>query len=326
MHRSGWNYLWLAIACLCLAGCGGGGLTLSGGSVPVGGRAITGTALLPDSTPAANAQVAVRSLPVGATLQTASTDSSGRFTVQGVPTNSDISVVITQSSGNRLEVVIPRAGLSANPRQPLDIGSVTALTTLVAAAIHLEHGPAPEDADSIISNQEDHLTMRVHDAGYSMEMQRQFITDSNSLQAQALTLIVPVANTELAAFRMTPSADTADTALNGLLGYVRAAHRRELHLSGSKRSALISAQLAGTIYSPDTVAAALTSAGVPHVTSVEVTAASQRERTELTELANMGSGITAYEALVIAADVNSHGGFQADQNMLDKFLAALLKP
>ena len=318
--------LLIAAVCLSPAGCGGGaGLLLSGGSVPVGGRVVTGTAVLPTGAAVANAHVTVRSVPVGTVLQTGATDSNGRFKVLGIPTSGDISIVISQPPANTLEAVVPRMSLTTNPGQPLDIGNVTALTTLVAAALHLEHGPAPEDAHSIVMNQQGHLTMQAHDAGFSVDMQNHFIDDPNSLMAQALTLLSPVANTELTAFAANPSADTASDALNGLLGYVHAPHQRDLHLSDTTRTALINKQLAGTVYTPDSVAAALNSAGGMQFTAAGVSAASQKERMQLAGLANLGTGITPFEALVIAADGNNHGGFQLDQHGMDSFLTNLLK-
>lgn len=329
MHKAGCvplsRVFFIIIGIHSLAGCGGGGtLGLTGGSVPLGGRVVTGVAVLPDNTAVANAQVSVRSLPSGAIIRTSSTDSMGRFSVPGIPASGDISVVVSQPPKNTLEAIVPRSSLNANSDQPVDIGSVTALTTVVSAALHLEHGPAPEDAQSIVMNQQGQLTMQVHDARYSVDMQKQFIDDPSSAMAQALTLIVPTANSELTALAATPNSDTASAALNGLLGYVRAAHKRPIHLSDQTRAALTNAELAGKIYTPEAIAASLQSAGVQRVTGVDVSAASQHEHTELSALGSSGNGITAFEALVIASDVSTHGGFQLDQGSLNKFLASLL--
>ena len=326
MHKTCSVCLLFLPGLLWLAGCGGGGVAsgLSGGSVPLGGRAVTGTVLLPDATPVANTTVTLRSLTSGQVVQTTSTDNSGRFVATGVPVDSDLDVVVMQPPSNSLEAIIPQSNLASNPGQPLDIGEVNALSTVVAAALKLEQNQAPEDFHSIVSNQHGHLTQEVHGAGYSLETQRQLISDPGSLKAQALTLMVPSANTELTAFVATPNTDTASTALNGLLGYVRAAHEHECHLSGSLRTSLINAQLAGKQYTADMVASALQKPGGPHATATEVSAASQRERSELTALGSLGSGITPFEALVIAADVNTHGGFQLDQRSLEDFLTKLL--
>ena len=318
-------YMGAVAAALLLAGCGGGGLGLTGGSVPVGGRAVVGVALLPDGSPAAGSAVAIRSVPAGALLGTSTTDSGGRFTVGNVAADTDLSVVVTQPPSNSLEVLVARPAPGSNTAGPLDVGTVNALTTVVAACLHLEHGPAPEDSHSILANQREHLNMQVRDNGYSVDRQRQWIADPNSLNAEALSLIVPAANTELAAFAANPNMDTASTALNGLLGYVRAAHRRGIRLSDSMRTALINAQLAGRTYAPGTVAAALNTAGVRNATASQVDSASQREHTELSALPSAANGVSPLEALVIAADVDVQGGFQLDQRPLETFLNELLK-
>jgi hypothetical protein len=325
MLKSVWQYLMCIIAAATLSGCGGGGgLGLSGGSIPVGGRVVTGTALLPDGSAAANAQVSVKTIQTGATVATAMTDAAGKFAAQNVPTNGDVSVVVTLPPTGTLQSVVSTTDLMTNPSQPLDIGNVTALTTLVAACIQLEQSPAPEDGPDIVMNQHEHLSKQVHDAGFSVDAQNQFIADPSSLTAQALTLIVPTANNELAAFAANPNQKTARAALDGLLAYVRAAHERRLHISKDNRAAIISSELAGTTYTPQKVAAALRSAGVKNVNQVQVTAASERERTELPGLGSPTSDLSAFEALVIAADVNTHGGFELDQRGFNTFLSALL--
>lgn len=319
------GYLCVALAAtLALAGCGGVGQSLTGGSVPIGGRVITGVALLPDGAPVANSTVTVRSVPAGAVLQTGATDATGKFTVGGVPADSDVSVSVSQPPSTNLELIVP-GGVMGSGSGTSDVGTVNALTTVVAACIHLEHGPAPEDAHTIVSNQRQHLNDQVDRGGHSIAEQRQWISDPASLNAQALTLIVPAANTELARFAAAPGADTAVTALNGLLGYVRAAHRREIHLSATLRSGLVTEQLAGKTYPADTVAAALVAAGARGATASQVASASARERTELTALPAVDQAVSPFEALVIAADVDVHGGFQLDQRPLENFLTELLK-
>jgi hypothetical protein len=324
MARTVWQYLACIAAAIAFSGCGGGGgLGLSGGSIPVGGRVVTGTALLPDGSAVANAQVTVQTIPSGSTIATATTDQTGKFTVQNVPTDSDVSVIVSQPPTNTLQTVVSRSSLMMNPAQTLDIGSVTAITTLVAACIHQEHAPAPEDADSIVMTQQGDLTMEAHDANYSVDAQQQFIQDPASLMAQALSLIVPAANTELETFNASPNTENASTVIDGLLAYVRAAHQRNVHLGNKNRKTLIDSVLAGTTYTPQKVAAALKAAGVKHVTDVQVTAASERERTELPAIGGATSDLSAFEVLVISADVNTHGGFQLDQKGFEAFLAAL---
>lgn len=329
MHKSHTIALWWVLGLAGLAGCGGGlATTLSGGSVPIGGRAVTGTVVLPSSAPVANALVTLRSIPANTVLLTTTTDSQGRFTASGVPTNGDISVVVNQPPTYTLQAVIPQVNLAANPNQPLDIGEVNAFSTVAAQILKLERAKASDDADSIISNQHGHVTDQVHQHGYSMQQQQQFLSDQDSLNAQALLVIVTTANSELAAFAANPNAQTADTALNGLLGYVRCTHGHETQFSPALRTSLINAQLAGKQYSAAAVAAALPTQGPGpgghHTTAAEVTAASQKERTELTSLASLGSGITPFEALVIGADDRDNGGFGLDQNSLTGYLTRLM--
>ena len=315
----------LVFSMIAMQGCGsGGGLGLSGGSVPVGGRVVSGVALLPDGSAVVNSTVTVSTVPSGITVQTGATDGHGKFTINAVPTNTDISIVVMQPPSTKLELIVAHAALSSSPDSPLDVGSITALTTIVAASIHLEHESAPEDSDSIIANQQADLTAEVYDMGYSQDAQMQFIGDPNRLNSEALTLIVPVTNLELVAYSSRPSVDTASTALNGVLGYVRAAHKRNIHLDSSTRTRLIDAQLAGSVYSPDVMAAALRTAHVNSATALQVSSASQREHTELTALPNTTAGISPLEALVIAADIDTHGGFQLDQNGLNIFLRTLI--
>ena len=316
----------LMFAFTTLSGCGGGaGLTLTGGSVPIGGRVITGSVVLPDSTPATNIVVTVRSLSGGALLQTTTTDSFGRFTATGIPVTSGISIVATQPPSSSLEAIVPLSDLSTNPDRPLEIGNVTALSTLVSAAIRLEQKQAPEDSEDIASGQRDHFNTQVSNSGFSQEAQHQFISDSAVLMSQAQKLFLPVTNMELKSFIANPNSNTASTALNGLLGYVRGAHERETHLKGSLKNGLIASQLSGKTYSPDKIALALQSAGENGASASTVSAASLSERGELSELANLGNGITSFEATVIAADVRAHGGFQLERDSLEKFLNTLLK-
>jgi hypothetical protein len=316
----------IAVALLfCLVGCGGGvGNTLTGGSVPIGGRAITAVAVLPDGSPIANATVTIRALASGAVLQTTATDALGRFTTSAVSAETDLDVVITQPPTNSLELVIPRANLAGHPGQPFDAGQVTALSTLVAAALRLEQAASPEDADRIVANQAPSLTTRVHGQGFSESDQQRFISDPNHLRDQARTVLGPTANDELAAFLASPTTDTATAALNGVLGNIRAGHDQSAHLNDNLRTALINAALSGKQYTADAVAAALQSASGHPVTTAQVTAASQKQRADLPALATAGAGISPFEALAIGGDSDPHGGFHLDQNGLSSYLTYLL--
>ncbi len=313
----------MAILAATLTGCGGGGLGLTGGSVPIGGRSVSGTAVLPGSVVAANAAVTATVMPSGTSIGSTRTDGSGVFTLHNVPANADVDVVIKPSGGGQLEIVIPRATLGAGGG-PLNIGEVDANSSLVAAALRLEQAPAPEDSDSIVGNQQSILDDQVKNGNFSQQQQNEFVNNPGSLNAQALTLMVPAANASLQALQQNPSQNTASAALNSLLGYLRAAHARDFHMNQGLRQSLLNTATAGTVYTPAQVAAAFQSAGVLGVTPAQVSAASTRERTELTALSTAGGNISALEAMVIAADVSSNGGLQCNQNAITNFLQTLL--
>jgi hypothetical protein len=307
-----------------MIGCGGIGNSLTGGSVPTGGRNVTGVAVLPNSTPAGNATVEVRSLPAETLLQQAETNSQGQFTVTGIPTGTDIDITISLPPQNVLQVIVPQSTIASGAGPTVNIGSITATTSIVAAAIILEQMNAPQDATGIIANQTMSLTVEVQGRHFSQNMQNQFIGSRTNINAQAASLMGPVANAELTAMNQSLSQTTASSALYGLLGYVRGAHSRDFQMPANLKQSLINAEVAGTEYSANTVANALQQAGVQQVSAQQVMAASAKERTELTALAASGSSISPFEAFVIAADVNTDGGFQCDQNTLNKFLSNLL--
>ena len=309
---------------LCLTGCGGA-TSLTGGSVPIGGREITATVLLPNGSPAANATVTVSTLATGAVLQTTTTNATGQFTTPALPVTADLDVVVTQPPTNTLELVIPHSNINGQPNQPFNAGQITALSTLVAAAIKLEQQAAPEDADRIPGDQGPSLNAHVHGQNFSESDQQQFISDPNSLYNHALTVLQPTANDELTAFAATPTTDTATAALNGLLGNVRVGHGEQgAHLSSSLQTALISAALSHKQYTADAVATALQSTSGHPVSASQVTEASQKERSDLPALATFGTGISPFEALAIGGDSDPHGGFHLDQNGLNSYLTYLL--
>ena len=310
------------LTCGLLNACGGG-MALTGGSIPTGGRSISGTAILPGSTVAANASVKATMLPNGSQVAVARTDSSGKFVLPNIPGNSDIDILITPASGGRLEIILSKAVLSGGSG-PLNIGSVDANSSLVAAALRLEQAPAPEDSDFIVGNQQPLLDHQVQNGNFSQQQLNQLINDPDSMNAQALALMAPAANASISTLQATPSQINASAALYSLLGYLRAAHTRDFHMSNSIRQSLLNSAAANAVFTPDAVAAALSSAGIGGKTALQVSAASTRERSELTAFSAYGNGISALEALVIAADVNSNGGFQCNQNQINNFLQALL--
>jgi hypothetical protein len=327
MHRTPPKFALLGVpavlAGVLIGGCGGGSMSLTGGSVPIGGRAITGTAVLPGSIAAANATVTAKALPAGTSISKTRTDGSGGFTLSNIPGNTDIDIVVATGNGGQLEIIVPRSALSGG-MGPLNIGNVDANSSLVAAALRLEQAPAPEDSDSIVGNQQPILDHQVQNGNFSQQQLNQLIYDPDSMNAQALALMAPAANASISTLQATPSQINAGAALNSLLGYLRAAHTREFHMSADVRQSLLNSAAAGTVFTPDQVAAALASAGIGGKSSAQVSAASTRERSELTAFAAYGSGISALEALVLAADVNTNGGFQCNQNQINNFLQALI--
>lgn len=309
---------------LCLIGCGGTGNSLTGGSVPIGSREITATVLLPDGNPVTNATVTVRTLTSGTLLHTTTTNAQGQFTTAAISVAADLDIRVTQPPSNNLELVIPHAAITGQPNQPFDAGQITALSTLVATALRLEQQAAPEDANGIAGNQAPNLYAHVHDQNFSQSDQMRFISDPDSLRNQALMVLRPTADAELAAFLANPTTGTATAALNGVLGNLRVGHGQGAHLSSSLQSALITAALNHKQYTPEAVAAALQATSGQPVDVSQVTAASQQEHLELPSLTAFGTGISPFEALAIGGDSDSHGGFQLDQNGLKNYLTYLL--
>jgi len=313
----------LAVATIVL-GCGGGGNGLTGGSIPTGGRSVTGVAVLPNASPAANATVQVRSLPAETLLTQTTTNNQGQFTVTGIPTSANIDITVSVPPSNLLEKIVSQSTLAAGPGPTVNIGAINATSSVVAAAIKLEQMNAPQDAAGIIANQTINLTSEVQGQNFSPGMQNQLIGSRNNMNIQAASLMAPVANSELTAMNQSLTAANASAALYGLLGYVRGAHNRDFQLPASLKQSLINAEVSGVQYSFASVATALQRAGVPHVTVQEVQIASSSERQGLPSLAVSGSSLSPFEALVIGADDSNDGGFQCSQATLDAFLTDLL--
>lgn len=324
------KFRFVCLSCLlaipALTGCGsGGGLNLTGGSVPIGGRAATGIALSPDSSPVANAVVAVQTLQTGVTLQTTQTDDNGRFSLSSLPVDKDILVVVNQPPTKRLAIVVSRVRLATNPNQSLDIGSVTALTTLEAEAIGLEQAHASDESENIVSDQSDNLRIEIEAVGYSQDTQSQFINDRTMLSIRAMSLIVPALNSELDAYVLSPNSATGATALRGLLGYLRVGNEQEIHPSFATQSELIAAQISNKTFSINVIVSALKTANVVEVTPDLVQKASQQERANLSGLKRLGNNISVFEAIAIAGDIRSRGGFGLEQEDLNVYLNTLLR-
>ena len=131
------------------------GLSLSGGSIPTGGGgSIKGLAVLPNAQPLTGATISVRALATGqAVAGSPVLNPDGSFTITGVPVGQDLEVVLQQASGATLKVVVPRTLLPSPSPQAVDIGTVTALTTVVAQSLELETSQNPDQTPQVVSDQ-----------------------------------------------------------------------------------------------------------------------------------------------------------------------------
>jgi hypothetical protein len=314
--------LFLAAWIACLCGCGGGGLGISGGSIPVG-RAITGTALLPNSQPVPDGTVSVVTLPAGQVLSTTSTNSSGTFQTANVPSTSDVIVVVKRPSGTTLKTVVSRSTLAANPGTPLNVGQINATTTLVCDAIEQEAGLLSGDTSNIVSNQVGHLKHEADNRHDDEEEQEHQINDDPYRHGHARDLIQTAANSELDDLASNRTTTNANIALGGLIGSVAVLKNSAITPTSGKQTSLVAAQVAGTTYSNATVAAALRAAGVSNANDSAAQNASQKIRRIYPALGRFGTAITPFEAFLIAALPTSQDGFQLDQAHLDTFFTAL---
>ena len=325
----------ITLAAAALAGCsgsgggsGGGGdlssLSLSGGSIPTGGGSVKGLAVLPSSQPLTGSSVTVRALATAQTVPATPTfNADGSFVIRGLPVAQDLELVFQQTGGATLKVIVPAALIPAASAQPVDIGTVSALTTVVAQCLEQETLQNPDQEAEIVAGQLGPLTSSLGGEHQDDGQQDQEIHDGNQLTAAAITLIDATTNAELQALASTPSRQTADAALDGLVGRIGGMRGVRVHLSAAQHSALITAQLAGTIDSPAALASDLSSAGAT-VTAGTVAAADATQRNQLTGWADLGPGITSFEALAIATDTTQDGGLTLSQAATDQFLNDLL--
>ena len=194
-----------------LAGCGGGGgLAVSGGSIPTG--TITGLLSLPSGQPLTSASASVHILgsvqtsPVNVTV-----NASGNFVATGVPIGKDIALVFRHGT-TTLKSVLSSSQLQT--KQPVNIGTVNALTTVVASCIELETDTNPSATGMLVASQTDDLTVEVEGESQTQGEEDLEITDPSELAKSANTAIVNVANTELAALASSSSQNAADSALD----------------------------------------------------------------------------------------------------------------
>ena len=312
----------IILAASMLTGCGGGGggLGVTGGSIPVGD--LAGTLTLPNGQPMTSPTVAVTVLPATQVTSAGSTvNADGTFVVTNIPAGKNVELSFTES-GATLKVVVPGAQVLANNTSK--IGSVTALTTVVARSIEKEtKNVDPATADQIVASQSDQLLTEIKGQGQSQSQQQREITDANELDKAANGLIYGTANTELAALALNPKHQEAEVALDGLIGQIGASGGNDITLSPSQQAALITAQLKQATYTSASVAAALNAAGLSTATASGVDTADAAQRKLLPAWNSISPAITPYEALAIAASPSSASGFALTSTQIEKFLTSL---
>jgi hypothetical protein len=205
----------------------------------------------------------------------------------------------------------------------VDIGTVDAQTTVVAQSLEQEAAQNPDQTAQFVADQLAPLTARYGGEGQNEGDQTMEVDDSGQRSAAAKTLIMDTANTELQALAATPTAPSAAAALHGVIAQLGEMRGSPVHLSGSQQSALVTAQLAGTTYSPATLAADLTAAGAS-ATASGVSAADGAQRAHLSGWAALGAGIGPFEALAVATAPTASGGYALGPGPTGQFLTSLL--
>lgn len=316
--------LWRALALIFVSGCSAGGLGLSGGSIP-SGRAVTGTAVLPSQQPLSAGAVTVTTLAAQTPVGSGSTDGSGKFQLSDIPTDKDLVFAIRRPGGTTiLKVVVTKAQLGANPGQPLDLGKVTAATTLVCEAVEQEAHHLPDDASQFAGTQGPRLKQQLDGEGQTEGDQDHEINDDSFRHDQAFGLVERTTDQELDDLSHAMNPANAQIAFNGVTGYIVFFRHQSLTVSTVQQTDLINGQLASTQFSNSTVAAALQSAGSAGANGTSVGAASEAIRRRLHRLERFGDQISPFEALLIAAVPASQGGFELSQSQLTAFVSALM--
>jgi len=304
-----------------LSGCGGGGggLGLSGGSIP-GGGTITGKLALPSGGTLTSATTTATNLSTNAAIDVNTTiDGSGKFTITKVPTSTDIGLTFVHGSIT-LKAIVPSTTVSAT--SSVDIGSVDAFTTVSADAIETEIAQGIDDPATVVSTQYAVATATQAASGETIADQNADITDPTSRHNSAEKLIVATANSEMGTVNGKPTIATATAAYDGVLSYITATGGTVTTITDTQRTGLINAQAAKTHYSVAKVAAALSAAGV--VTDNQTVAADENiQRKSVPAFANFG-GTSPMEALAVGACPTTSGGFGLTGSQLSSYIDAIL--
>jgi len=295
---------------------------MSGGSIPIGDEAISGTAVLPSGQPLTSAVVSASVVSSGQTVPVTSTlDTSGNFRIVLSAQTQDLQLTFVSASGT-LQTVVPGSTLSTTAVD--NIGSVTALTTIVAAAIRTEVTGNVDAPATIVSTQLTPLISVDAQAGGSQAQQTAAITSAPALSAAANNLITLAANAELTSIDQTPTTGTATIGLDGVLGYVVASGGAVPALNPGQRNKLIVFQSVRHKHTPTDIVSALGVAGVSTDANT-VSAKDQVQQGNLPAFSAFG-GVTTFEAVAIGSNPASHGGFGVAPTQGSNYVNALVGP
>lgn len=316
-----------ALLSILNSGCSGGGgvsgMSISGGSVPLGGGGtVTGNIVMPSGQPVTNANVSVITASSNTSIQANSViDSKGNFTVTtSSPINDDIIITFT-SDTKTFKTVVPSSSFTQS--QSIHIGTVNAFTTIVASAIIKEIGLKINAPSMIISGQQSYLNGSVPHAAGLPQQQLAALTDPIALKISTNRLLIDTANAELTSLSANLNETMANTALDGTLGYISATGGSVSALTANQRKILVSNQVAQISHSSNDIATALIDSGVTADPTL-VDDADNYQRTNLNAFYNF-NGLTPYEAIVIAACPANAGGFSLDQTHMDQFINKIAK-
>jgi len=321
MHR---RYITaVVLSTMLLGGCGGGGgLSLSGGSIPPG--TIKGFAVLPNAQTVTAAAVTARVISTTQSLTVNTTfNADGSFTVKGLPAATDVAVTLQDSAGHILRTIVPHTLIAAGSSTPVNIGNVTAPTTVVATALQAEGFFDPGRVQDVVTGQTAPLTQSVARQNFTQAQQFQIITDTSTLAQTVNTVIKDTANAELTQLAAAKDTATASLAVDGLSGDIRVRRVGSVKISSALRGQLIQKQVAGSSYTAGGLVSILSSIGVT-VTEEAVAAADQSQRTQLPAFNALNARITPFEALAIVTSPTSAGGLQLSDVQTTAFITALV--
>ena len=315
--------LLISIFLALLAGCGGGGgLSLTGGSIPPG--TVKGLAVLPNAQPVSIASIAAVALGTGANIPvTATIHANGSFSVAGLPTGTDILVTVKDTSGPAVKTLVPHTLLTTGSPSA-DLGQIDATTTVVATALARETAKSPARTQDITTGQSGPLTAEIVAENQTPAQQLSEISDNGVLTAVTNNVIQKVASTELTALAAGVNSSNAVRALDGLTGDIQVRRGGNVTVSSSVWTLLITKQVGGSSYTPGALVTALNAIGITTVTEADITAADASQRAQLPGFNAFGTRITPYEAYAIAASPTSAGGLQLTEAQTNAFLTSLL--